>query len=154
MNSDATSLDRLHDIVVPPPVPWWPPAPAWYAVVGVAVFLLAAVVGRWATRRRANAYRRAALRELATATSASAISEVLRRAALCIAPRPVVAALSGARWPNWLAEQCPGDIPEGARTQLAAGVYAPAAADTELNELREYAAYWIANHHLPQKPVR
>ena len=46
LDSDPGSLDRLHDIVSPPPAPWWPPAPGWYAL-GLIVLLLLGV-GAWA----------------------------------------------------------------------------------------------------------
>ena len=45
-NPDPSSLDNLFDIVVPPPVSWWPPAPGWYVVGGLAIALAV-----WAARR-------------------------------------------------------------------------------------------------------
>ncbi len=154
MSDDATSLDRLHDLALPPPVPWWPPAPGWYALL--AIIALAIMV--WAVRHwfrwRANAYRRAALRELKSAHTVSAVSEVLRRAALAIAPRSTVAELTGAKWPEWLAERSPDPIPNQVSDQLAAGIYAPSddASDLEtrrasdLEALRSYASNWILHH--------
>jgi hypothetical protein len=35
--ADLTSLENLYDIVMPPPIPWWPLAPGWYVVGGVLV---------------------------------------------------------------------------------------------------------------------
>ena len=59
-----TSLDRLHDVIVPPPVPWWPPAPGWL-VIG---FLLVLVLVCWFIRGirpwQSNCYRREALKLL------------------------------------------------------------------------------------------
>jgi len=95
--SDPSDLSNLRDIVVPPDVSLWPPAPGWWvigaaAVAGVAVLAAAAVA-----RHRRNAYRRAALQELATADG-SAISATLKRAALAAFPREQVASLNGAAW--------------------------------------------------------
>ena len=59
---------------------------------GVAVLVAAAIV-----RHQRNAYRRAALQELATA-DAGAISAILKRTALAAFPREQVASLSGAEW--------------------------------------------------------
>ena len=50
MTPDPTSLERLHDIVLPPPVPWWPPAPGWYWVMGLLGALLLLV--EWAAYAR------------------------------------------------------------------------------------------------------
>lgn len=41
MTLDPTSLDRLHDLVLPSSVPWWPPAPGWYGVLGLLVLAVA-----------------------------------------------------------------------------------------------------------------
>jgi hypothetical protein len=147
MNDDVASLDRLHDLAMPPPIPWWPPAPGWYALF--AILALATVA--WAVRQwfrwRANAYRRAALRELQSAHTVPAISEVLRRVALSIAPRSTVAELTGAKWPEWLAETSPDPIPDQVRDQLASGIYASAADVGDLEALRSYASNWIQHHH-------
>ena len=145
MNDEATSLDRLHELVLPPPVPWWPPAPGWYALLAIiALAIMAWAVPRW-FRWRANAYRRTALRELNSAHTIPAISEVLRRAALCIAPRSTVAALTGAKWPEWLAETSPDPIPNQVKDQLASGIYSPDNA-SDLEALRSYASNWILHH--------
>jgi hypothetical protein len=150
MNDDATSLERLHDLAVPPPVPWWPPAPGWYVVL--AIVALAAIV--WVVRRwfrwRANAYRRAALRELQSAHTVPAISEVLRRTALSIAPRSTVAELTGAKWPHWLAETSPDPIPKQVSDQLASGIYSPDANTSDLEALRSFASGWILHHRQPE----
>ncbi|OEU81647.1 MAG: hypothetical protein BA873_04010 [Desulfobulbaceae bacterium C00003063] len=37
--SDPASLENLHDIIPPQPIPWFPPAPGWYAL-GISVLLL------------------------------------------------------------------------------------------------------------------
>ncbi len=95
--SDPADLSNLRDIVVPPAVSFWPPAPGWW-VVGAACavaagFAIAAALRYW----RRNAYRREALRALETA-EASDISAILKRAALAAFPREQVASLNGAAW--------------------------------------------------------
>jgi len=107
MTNSAASLDRLHDIVLPPEVPWWPLAPGWYVVLGIGLVLVLVLVHRAWERWRANAYRRAARRELVSAQDAAAIGELLRRTALAIAPRTVIAEKTGSAWLDWLAQQCP-----------------------------------------------
>lgn len=42
MNADASSLDDLRDIAVPPPVSWWPLAPGWWVVILIVASILKA----------------------------------------------------------------------------------------------------------------
>lgn len=146
MSSDPTSFDHLHDIVEPPPVSWWPPAPGWYVVIAVAaVLLIWLAVHRW-RQWRANAYRRAALRELANADSAAGISELLRRTALVVAPRTTIAALTGEKWAAWLADSTSAVMPPNVRTLLAGATYQPVVSDADVASLKDYARTWIESH--------
>jgi hypothetical protein len=103
---DPADLSRLADISVPVPVPWWPPAPGWWIVAAALLGAVAILVGIVVRRHRRNAYRRAALAELAAIGTvvdparAAAVSVVLKRAALVAYPRAEVASLTG---PAWLA---------------------------------------------------
>ena len=110
---DSTSLQNLHDIVVPTPVSWLPPAPGWYAL-GLTLLLLllwGAVV--WYRHWRRNAYRREALAELARVEEALAgaralhlllprLPELLKRTALAAYGRGEVASLCGKPWLDFL----------------------------------------------------
>jgi hypothetical protein len=149
MSDTPTSLDHLHDLVLPPAVPWWPLAPGWYAVIALALVAAAWMTLRAWRRWQANAYRREAMRELASLQSSEAIAELLRRTALAIAPRPEIAQRTGSAWLDWLAAQSPEPMPDRVRVQLTAGVYGPPAASQEIDTLRDYAAGWIALHHSP-----
>jgi Domain of unknown function (DUF4381) len=153
MNEAATSLDRLHDIVLPPAVPWWPPAPGWY-VLFAFILLVAALLG-WRIWKhwQANAYRRAALRELRTLQDAPAIAELLRRTALAVVPRHVIATKAGAAWVDWMAMQSGEAMSPEVRELLTAGVYGRQATDRDVDALRDFARGWIARHHLvpPEK---
>jgi len=111
-------LQNLHDIVVPPPPPWLPPAPGWYALGLTALLILvwgATVLHR---RWRRNAYRRQALAELAQLASALAtdkpahlllprLPELLKRTALVAYGRSATASLSGQPWLDFL-DRCTG----------------------------------------------
>jgi hypothetical protein len=121
-------------------------APGWYVVGGILLLLTLLLIHRAWKRRRANAYRRAALRELASANDAAGIAELLRRTALAASPRPLVAAKTGAAWLDWLTAQCPDAMPDAVREQLTAGVYARHVRQDELSAFRDYARYWIARH--------
>ena len=146
MEQDATSLGRLHDLVLPPPVPWWPLAAGWYVVLGIVALVVIAAGLRWWFQWRANAYRRAAIRALQLAETPAAISEVLRRTALVIAPRSTIAELTGLRWPEWLAARSPDVMSTDVRDLLAAGAYGRTNAAFDLDPLRRYAAGWIEHH--------
>ncbi|MGU3493050.1 DUF4381 domain-containing protein [Xanthobacteraceae bacterium A53D] len=101
---DPGDLSRLADIAVPPPVPWWPPAPGWWVLACGLLAALVIVAWGLAIRHRRNAYRRAALAELAAIGpagdpgSAAAVSAILKRAALAAYPRTQVAGLTGQAW--------------------------------------------------------
>jgi hypothetical protein len=108
MGTDAASLDRLHDIVVPDPTPWWPPAPGWLWLAGMAAVLLVLALLAAFIRWQKNRYRREAFAELARLASAAspagsggllpALGELLKRTALTAYPREDVATLTGPRW--------------------------------------------------------
>jgi hypothetical protein len=100
------SLQGMHDILMPPPVSFWPATPAW-AVLGA--LLLAAVLwlmGRRLRRWLRNAYRRQALREVEM-VDISALPAVVKRACLVAYPRQEVAGLSGPDWAAWLRRTAP-----------------------------------------------
>ncbi len=154
MKDDLTSLDRLHDIAVPPPVPWWPPAPGWYGVLAL-VLLGVVVLLVWQWRRwRANAYRRAALQELAAANTPAAISEILRRAALAFTPRTTLAELTGEKWSAWLATSSPIPMAEDVKNQLVSAIYKPSKDSTDVSSLTAYAESWIRHHQSSTHPKR
>jgi hypothetical protein len=150
MKADPTSLDNLHDLVIPSAVSFWPPAPGWYVLA--TMLLLAIIWLEWKTWKhwQANAYRREALRQLQSSEHVDAIAEVLRRTALAVAPRWLIAAKSGHDWPEWLAAHYSEPMPEAVRSQLSIGVYAPPTLDHDLDLLRSYAARWIAGHRAPE----
>jgi hypothetical protein len=99
--SDPADLSNLRDIVLPPEVALWPPAPGWW-IVGAALIVVAAILGVAAVAHyRRNLYRRAALAELHRAAPQD-ISSILKRAALVAWPRRDVASLTGAGWLSFL----------------------------------------------------
>ena len=131
-------LTALHDIVVPPPVPWWPPAPGWYVVFALGAALVGWLIWHAYRHWRANAYRRIALRRLVSVRAeladpshrASALTELaalVRRAVLHAAPRERVAALSGDAWLAFLDAGIGGDAFRSNTGKLMiSGPYQPA----------------------------
>lgn len=154
MNDHVANLDRMHDIVVPEPIPWWPVAPGWYAVFAVVLCAAIFLAYRFWRRWHANAYRREALRELANATGVFAISELLRRTALVVVARPTVAAQASSSWPRWLESAAPVAMSERVRMQLALGPYDPTDSASDVGELKQYAAKWIERHRSPSPSER
>lgn len=154
---DATSLEHLVDIVVPPPVPWWPPAPGWYVVGGLALVLGLRAARRAWVRWHAAAYRRAALAELERLESQGQREAALRelpalvkRTALAAFPRDAVASLSGAAWLRFLDRTGRTDAFTRGRGQvLGELVYDPRAARMDpaaAAELFRVVRTWIGTH--------
>ena len=125
--SDPATLP-LRDIHLPEPVSWWPPAYGWWLL---ALALLA--LGLWALARRARrparSSRAIALDALDAVearyraqgdarAAAAAISTLLRRLALSLAPREEVAGLTGERWLGWLQAHAGGGAPLSAPAAL------------------------------------
>jgi len=132
---DAATLATLHDIVLPPAITWWPVAPGWYAVIVVALLVLALLAGYAVRRHRARAYRREAMREIAAiqrrAASGAAAGDVLaelagllRRVALHAAPRERVAALAGPDWIEHLTRMAGAPLPTAVADALLRAPYA------------------------------
>jgi hypothetical protein len=151
MNTDATSLDRLHDLVLPASLPWWPPAPGWFFLVALLSLGVGWISWRYWKRWQANAYRREALRQLKQLQDAPAIALLLRRTALAVAPRPEIATKTGSAWVDWLAGQCPESMPPEVKQLLSFGVYGQPDADQDVRVLRNYAVSWITHHSIFKK---
>ena len=157
MNSDPSSLQNLNDIVVPPPAPWWPPAPGWYIAGAIlALLLLWRIYIFWQASRR-NRYRRAALKELSlirTQGDAAALRRLpllLKRTALSAWPREEVASLSGQAWHEFLDRTAQTKLFTGGAGQIlnqlaytGRDTAPPAAKDA--GTLLAASEFWLTNH--------
>jgi len=165
MADDPASLANLHDIVVPDPVPWWPPAPGWY-VLGLVLLLF---VG-WAAvaihrRRRARRYRGTAMIELAVleagvrdperrADALEALPALLKRTALACWPRDQVASLSDVDWWRFLDDSAGGDAfskTYGEILRTVAYDRQTTVPDGQLQGLLDAVRHWIRRHHCPTR---
>lgn len=164
MQSDPTSLDRLHDIVPPPAVPWWPPAPAWYWVLG----LLCVAIVIWLLRAfmhwQRNRYRREALAEFARHQAAlrdasqrgdalTALAELLKRTAITAFPREDVASLTGTAWDGFLDRTVRVKaFAQGNGSLLETTAYDPRSVSSvdehKAHELAHQVRDWLAHHRV------
>lgn len=162
MNPGAISLDRLHDIIVAPPVPWWPPAPGWYWVQGLIVVVLLTALIKGLIRWQHNRYRREALAELARQEAALksaerrspallGLAELLKRTAVTAFRREHVATLTGPKWFEFLDHTARGiSFRDALGALLENAVYDPRTGGAlglqKLHSLVEAIRRWIKHH--------
>lgn len=125
-------LADLHDIALPPPISWWPPAPGWWLVLMAGVLVLG--MGLWYWRK--TRLRRAALQEwrriqqqasqLDQRQLLSQLAHLLRRYALAKFPASTVAGLQGDHWLTFLDQQAGfTQFTQGPGRVLAEQLYQP-----------------------------
>ena len=95
MNTDPASLDNLREIILPPPVPWWPLAARLVGAVRRAVPWPPSLVAfrAWRTWRAERLSPCCTAGTCGSAASVAAIAEILKRTALVAYPRTDVASL-------------------------------------------------------------
>jgi len=137
-------IDSLVDPVPPPPISMMPQTWGWAVLAGVIALAVAAAIWRAVARHRANAYRRAALAELANARTTANLATLLRRTALAAYPRVAVAGLAGTDWTDFLDRSAPGGFPSDAREDLRHAFCREPSAPSQ--HLRDATARWIKTH--------
>lgn len=151
MNEDLSQLDliellqRLEPIAEPAPVSLWPQTAAWVWAGLVLLLILAWGLRRWLLTRRANAYRRAALAEIAASDRDPVkLAAILRRTALAAFPRTRVAGLHGEDWLEFLDRSYGGQgFCNGPGRALASIPYS----ETEIPpDLEPLVVEWIQQH--------
>ncbi len=159
-----TALRSMKDIILPPPVSWFPQTWGWAVLAGLILAALLAWFFAEIRRYRRNAYRREALRLLdgidvrlrPPATRQASMHDIgllLKQVAIAAWGRDIVGRLSGDEWARFLASH--GDVDE--RHLLGKVVddfeYRNPAVLKRLpgnlgDELVADARRWIENHHV------
>jgi len=163
MPDDVASLANLHDIVVPAPVPWWPPAAGWFVLALALLSLIGWAAVALYRRHRARRYREAAMVELSAieagvrdpetrAGALETLPALLKRTALACWPRDRVASLTDAAWWRFLDDSAGDDaFSESYGEVLGEIAYGRAAAvsNEQLQGLLHAARRWIRRHDCP-----
>lgn len=151
MNDDAGNLDRMHDLVLSPPVPWWPPTPGWWIVIGCSLLVLTILCLSMFIRWQANRYRREALAILDDPETTPALwSAILKRCALACWPRTKVASLTGAAWDRFYRKSAHDVPPEGMGSHIEELAFSASA--SKAGELEASARGWIHHHRKEDAP--
>jgi hypothetical protein len=161
----AQALEKLHDVVLPPPVSMTPQTAGWYVLFALAGLLLLVTCVALARKRLRNRYRREALRELAALEAGAgdgaarnaalrALPGLLRRTALAVWPRDEVAPLSGDAWLTFLDRTYGGDgFAKGPGKLVALAAYEPdrdlaGIGEKDAREAFALAGEWIRRHRV------
>ncbi len=153
-------LAQLHPLREPAAIGWWPPAPGWWLLAGLALVLLL-VLGWLAWKRwRGNGYRRQALRQLEAIALepdaredpqvfATRVNALLKSVALRAWPGPEVAACSGEHWLLFLNEKSGCKQLPGFSTDFLAALYGPGGDAFDEQQLLRASRDWIRQHRGP-----
>jgi hypothetical protein len=144
----------LRDIIAPLEQGWWPPAPGWWLVAAIALFLvgwLVKVLVKFFTYEY-SALRKAALRELANLPQqegindrhfAEQISALLKRVAIVRYTEQQPARLNGEDWLAFLDQSDSSQIFSQSGGRALLEVQYQASASLNRNELLDAARAWI-----------
>ncbi|MFV0276750.1 MAG: DUF4381 domain-containing protein [Parahaliea sp.] len=150
----------MHDIVLPAPLPLWPPAPGWLWLLAIAAGIALALALRWLLRFQRNRYRREALAELRRleqlallpgrgAEVLTGLSVLLKRSVLSAYPRVQVARLTGQAWFAFLDETGATGFGKGLGSALEQADYLGGGSDwstPQLQQLGTEVRRWICQH--------
>ena len=132
--SSSIPLENLHDIHLPAPIGWWPPAPGWW-ILSALIIIGTIALGFWLMRRaRQRRYHKFALIQLHALHQiwqeqhddiafAQATNRLLKQTALAAFPATNVAALNGADWLDWLDRKLRKPEPIAAEALCSAAQY-------------------------------
>jgi Domain of unknown function (DUF4381) len=143
------SLQGMQDIVLPPSISLWPATAAWAILAALLLGLLFWLINILARRRRAEAYRREALRFVTAALAqgdTAALPALVKRTALAAFPRARVAALTGGDWAAFLRTTAPAaHLSEAEVNALTRWPYLTGQ-DQRQSAAAAAARQWIAQH--------
>jgi len=153
---------NLKDIHLPDAVSWWPPAIGYWLVLALLIafvlifFAIRYLRSRTLIKRQALAefsrIKSAYQTDLDQKTLASALSKLLRRAAISAYPVSECASLSGKDWLNWLDKQFTNSdvsFSDGPGYLLTEFIYSDAKHTNDINELLDLTQRWLKQ--LPAK---
>ena len=152
------ALHGIDEIILPPPVSWWPlSAPGWQILAALLLCAAAFYTVRAIRRYRRNRYRREILQMIEARRKQSQqavlhyLPEALKLAALAAFPRHAVAQLSGEAWLDFLEQHCAALTFNDAIGRLLCVIdYQPPAAwqfsDAEAEALIARCCRWIREH--------
>lgn len=141
-------IDRLAEPGEPAPVSMAPATAGWTVLALMLALAILWLLWRGVRQWRANAYRRAALAELASAgDDPAAVAAILRRTALAAWPRTRVASLRGGEWLRFLDSTGGDGFTDGPGAVLARAPYRTAGPTPGLGAL---AARWVRRHRVEE----
>lgn len=145
----------LRDIHLPDPIGWWPLAPGWWGVLGLVLLIISGIFWwRRKKHRRNSTPWQAALTELdrlATDDTMSArdklqaLSILIKRTAMSVDGREIVAGLAGDEWLEWLDQSWPKQprFSRGIGRLLGQGPYRQQPDLAELTQIFSLCREWL-----------
>jgi hypothetical protein len=151
------ALSRLNDIVVPPPVGWWPISDSLIALfIGIGGILIGST-WYFLNQRKQNQYRRQAQSLFDNAIAQSddprrqlqIANQLLKQVAITSYGRKQVAALTGEDWIHFLKQNASYvQQPDGLEACFAS-LYNPnqPLEPQDIQQTLDYVKHWIRGHH-------
>ena len=147
------SLDRMHDIIVPDAVGFFPPTPGWYILLLLLLALLFHLTWQACKRYKAEAYRREALQEITTYSEPSrknalALLSLAKRTGITVYGREKIAPLLDDAWWDFVEEHSEATIDAVLREGVRSMLYDADSAltDAMFERLYETVSTWIKSH--------
>lgn len=153
-NMTATSLDLMHDILIPSAVSFWPLAPGWVALALLILTYLLHLGLKLRAKHHLNRYRREALQELVALAKNEGAEEIerllnlMKRVALQYFGRESVASLSDVLWWEFVEKYSNVKIDNTLRTLSQEVLYRSDVEVTKeaVEQMRSLTKLWINTH--------
>lgn len=156
MNPQELLLQQLRDIHGAPDVPWWPPAPGWWVLAALLLFVLFLLVRNARQRYRVRQRRQRLLSHIEWIETAvdpnaapgqflSDLNRIFKIVALRAFPESSCAELRGPDWVRFISEKLPDANDRQGLEALAEGPWQKSP-EFEAAKLMDLAKRWVLLH--------